>query len=54
MPSNVVRLFDDEPSVAPGRFDELWKLWPRKDGKAVARAMYAGIVRGRFQTKTLD
>lgn len=51
MRENVVRLFA-EP--APSLFEEVWKHWPRKDGKAVARAKFDGIVKGRFITKTLD
>ncbi len=54
--SNVLRLFD-EPVAAPapvGDFEAVWKLWPRKDGKAIARAKYLGIVGGQYQTKTLD
>jgi hypothetical protein len=51
MRENVVRLF---PEPEPSRFEEIWKIWPRKDGKAVARAKFDGIVKGRFQTKTLD
>ncbi len=53
MAENVLRLFP-EPVAAPSRFNELWTLWPRKDGKAIARAKFDGITKGRFQTKTLD
>jgi len=35
-------------------FDAIWSLWPRKDGKAIARTKYLAIVKGRFQSKTLD
>lgn len=53
--SNVHQLFEDPtPAPAASRFDDLWKLWPRKDGKAVARAKYEAILRGGFRTKTLD
>lgn len=52
--SNVHHLFEEPAPVAVSRFDEVWKLWPRKDGKAVARAKYEAIVRGGFRTKTLD
>lgn len=54
--SNVLRLFADEApaSNADPRFEEVWKLWPRKDGKAIARTKYLAIVKGRFQSKTLD
>jgi hypothetical protein len=53
MRDNLVRLFP-EPEATPSRFEEVWKLWPRKDGKAVARAKFDGIVRGQFKTRTLD
>lgn len=56
--SNVLRLFGDDAGVADpvpvGDFDALWKVWPRRDGKAVARTKYEGILRGRYQSKTLD
>lgn len=51
-PDNVVRLFA-EPEVV-GDFDALWKVWPRKDGKVVARQKYIGIIRGGFRTRSLD
>ena len=53
MRDNLVRLFP-EPEAAPSRFEELWKFWPRREGKAVARAKFDGIVKGGFLTKTLD
>jgi hypothetical protein len=53
--TNVLHLFAEPTAVAePSRFAELWATWPRKDGKAVARAKFDAIVRGGFQTKTLD
>lgn len=53
--SNVLHLFPEpDPVVVPSRFEEAWKLWPRKDGKAVARAKFDAIVKGGFQSKTLD
>lgn len=54
--SNVLSLFpvDQKPEPAPSRFAEVWALWPRKDGKAIARAKYEAIVKGGFRTKTLD
>ena len=51
--NNVARLFP--AAVAePSRFEEVWKLWPRKDGKAIARTKYDAIVKGGFKSKTLD
>lgn len=35
-------------------FEECWKSWPRRDGKAVARQKFLAITRGGFQTRTLD
>lgn len=53
--NNVYRLFDDPPAPAPkGDFDSLWKVWPRKDGKAIARAKYEAILKGGYRTRTLD
>lgn len=54
--SNVHRLFDDPAPVArhAGDFDAIWKAWPRKDGKAIARAKYLAIIKGGFASKTLD
>lgn len=53
--SNVHRLFADIPAPAPqGDFEALWKVWPRKDGKAVARAKYLAIIKGGYETRTLD
>ena len=51
--TNVLHLFP-EPEPVVSRFNELWALWPRKDGKAVARTKYEAIIRGGFRTKTLD
>lgn len=53
--NNVLRLFPEPtPVAAPSRFEELWKCWGRKDGKAIARAKYEAIVKGGFRTRTLD
>ena len=52
MRSNVHQLFPE--AVAPSRFEEAWKLWPVKAGKAIARQKFDAIVRGRFHTRTLD
>lgn len=40
--------------AAPSRFEELWKLWPNKSKKPLARAKYDAIVKGGFKTRTLD
>lgn len=55
MRDNVQRLFPDPtPIAAPSRFEEVWKVWPNKNGKAIARAKFDAIVKGGFRTKTLD
>jgi len=51
MRENVVRLFD-EPE--PSRFDEVWALWPNKAKKPLARAKYEAILKGGYDTRTLD
>lgn len=54
--TNILRLFPDEtPAAVPkGDFETVWKAWPRKDGKAIARSKYEAILRGGFKTRTLD
>lgn len=53
--NNVLRLFPEPTAVAePSRFEELWKVWGRKDGKAIARTKYEAIIKGGFNTRTLD
>ena len=53
--SNVQHLFPDPAPVAPaGDFETVWKLWPRRDGKAVARTKYDAIIKGGYRTRTLD
>ena len=39
---------------AETKFEELWKLWPRKEKKPLAKAKYEAIIHGRFKTRTLD
>lgn len=51
--TNIVRLFP-AAEAEPSRFEEVWKLWPRKDGKAIARTKYDAIIKGGFRTRTLD
>ena len=56
MQENVIRLFD-EPALPPapvGDFEAIWKLWPNKAKKLVAKAKYEAILRGGFRTRTLD
>jgi len=53
--NNVLRLFPEpEPVAAPSRFNDLWAIWGRKDGKAIARAKFDAIVKGGCRTRTLD
>jgi hypothetical protein len=55
MQNNVLQLFAEPAPVAePSRFEELWKLWPNKAKKPLARAKYDAIVKGGFKTRTLD
>ena len=51
MRENVVRLL---PEPEQSRFEEVWKLWPNKAKKVLAKAKYDAILKGRFKTKTLD
>lgn len=50
MADNVRRLFPE----SDGDFEAVWKLWPNKAKKLVARAKYAAILKGGFRTRTLD
>lgn len=57
--TNVVDLFqaskpvtDTSPEV-DAAFNEIWKLWPRKEGKVLAKARFLSIVQG-CTTKTLE
>lgn len=50
--SAVHRLFPD-PAPATNRFEEIWKLWPNKAKKPLARAKYTAILAG-LKTRTLD
>lgn len=52
--SNVLHLFPESVAAPTGDFEAVWKRWPRKDGKAVARAKYDAILKGGFRTRTLD
>jgi hypothetical protein len=55
MRTNVLHLFPEPAPVAePSRFEEVWKLWPVKAGKAIARTKFDAIVKGGFLSKTLD
>lgn len=50
----VAQLFPAEQTVVAARFEELWRLWPNKTKKPLARAKYEAILRGDFKTKTFD
>lgn len=45
---------EPQKEQAASRFEEVWRLWPRKDGKAIARTKYDAIIKGGFRTRTLD
>lgn len=49
-PENVVRLFE----TPQGDFEAIWRLWPNKAKKPLARAKYEAILKGGFHTRTLD
>lgn len=50
----VVSLFPTEAiQVAECRFEEVWKLWPVKSKKPLARAKYLSILKG-CKTRTMD
>ena len=52
--SNVQSIFP-APSAAPqSRFDEVWRLWPVKAKRPLAKAKYEALLRGPFKTRTLD
>lgn len=53
MRSNVQALFPEPESVVETRFEELWKRWPNKAKKALARAKYEAVLKG-LKTRTLD
>lgn len=50
---NVVRLFEEAPAPA-GDFEAIWRIWPNKAKKVLAKAKYEAILRGGFRTRTLD
>jgi hypothetical protein len=53
--TNVLHLFPEPAPVAePSRFEEIWRIWPNRAKKVVAKAKYDAIIRGGFQTRTLD
>lgn len=48
--SNVVPIVNQQQD----RFEEFWKLYPRKIGKPLARAKWDAITNGGLKTRTLD
>lgn len=50
---SVTNLFPTPKTDTLTRFEELWKLWPVKAKKPLARAKYEAILRG-CKTRTLD
>lgn len=54
--SNVLRLFDEPASVPKpqGDFEAIWKQWPNKANKLMAKAKYDAILKGKFNTRMLD
>ncbi len=54
MQPNVVTLFPEPEKAVQSRFEEVWKLWPNKAKKPLAKARYDALLRGPFKTRTLD
>lgn len=54
MSASLHQLFPEAVAAPLGDFDTLWKHWPRKEGKPLAKAKYEAILKGGFVTKTLD
>lgn len=55
--TNVLRLFADEPAASPapvGDFEAVWRYWPNKANKMLAKAKYQSILKGKFNTRMLD
>lgn len=48
----VTQLFP-QPEAQPNQFETLWKMWPNKAKKPLARAKYEAILQG-LKTRTLD
>lgn len=59
--AKVIDLFQahEKPTTQPSpeidmAFEELWKLWPNKSKKPLAKAKFRAICAGPFKTRTLD
>ena len=52
--SNVLRLFDEPAATAApvGDFEAVWRHWPNKANKMLAKAKYQSILKGRFNTRS--
>lgn len=50
---NVVRLFAEAPAPQ-GDFESVWKLWPNKANKVMARQKYLAIIGAGLKTRALD
>lgn len=51
----VVPLFPEpESQIEASRFEEIWAAWPNKSKKPLARAKYEAILKGGYDTRTLD
>ncbi len=49
---SVHQLFEEPKPQS--RFEEIWKLWPNKSKKPLAKAKYHAVIHGRFKTRTFD
>lgn len=52
--NNVLHLFPEPVATPVGDFESVWKLWPNKAKKVLAKAKYDAILKGGFHTRTLD
>ena len=54
--NNVAQLFPtpQSPALPTNQFETVWKLWPVKTKKPLAKAKYEAIIRGPLKTRTFD
>jgi len=54
MRSNVQALFPEPERALDSRFEEVWRMWPNKAKKPLAKARYQALLKGPMKTRTLD
>ena len=56
--ANVLSLFPEDarpiPKTETSRFEEFWSAYPKRVGRALARAKYEAIIKGSYRTRTLE